>query len=180
MILLDHKVGSNSDNGEPGPTYDRGGGRPRITVIYTNIEGTLAALNAAVNLSKGLEAKIVLLVAAELGIYYPLDHPPVAASFFERVSAAILEELRLEEIGIRREIYFCRRQAQCFEARLAPRSLVVLGTNNHYWQRRERRLAHTLKLLGHDAVLVRPSAETSHSWSVVQRLVNENPESKRA
>jgi hypothetical protein len=180
MILLDHRFGSNSDNGETGPTCDSGGGRPRITVIYTNIEGTLAALNAAVNLSKGLEAKIVLLVAAELGIYYPLDHPPVAASFFEKVSGAILEEMRLEEFAVRREIHFCRRQVECLEARLAPRSLVVLGTNNRRWQLRERRLAHTLKLLGHDALLVRPSAETSHSWSVVQRLVNENPESKLA
>jgi hypothetical protein len=180
MIPLDHKVGANSDNGEPGLACDRGGGRPRITVIYTSIEGTLAALDAAVQLSKGLQARIVLLVAAELAIYYPLDHPPVAASFFERVSSAILEELQLDESVIRREIYFCRRQVQCFEATLEPGSLVVLGTKNRKWQGWERRLAHTLEVLGHDAVLVRPIAQGGHSWSVVQRLLSGNPESKQA
>jgi hypothetical protein len=172
MIDLDQKVGSNSDNGDAGPACDRGGGRPRITVIYTGIEATLAALHSAFNLSKGLEAQIVLLVAAELGIRYPLDHPPIAASFFERVSGALLEEMQLEAYAIGREIYFCRRLMQCFEARLAPRSLVVLGTNKQCWQRRERKLAHTLKLLGHDVVLVRPNADTYQAWSVVQRLVN--------
>jgi hypothetical protein len=180
MIVLDYKIGSNSDHGEPGLAGDPSSGRPRIIVLYTTIEGTLAALDAAIHLAKGLEARIVLLVAAELAIYYPLDHPPVAASFFDKVCTAILEELQLDESAIRREIYFCRRQVQCLEAMLEPGSLVVLGTRNRKWQRAEFRLARTLKELGHDALLVRPSTEGAHSWSVVQRLLKTNPESKPA
>jgi hypothetical protein len=180
MMLQNYTVGSDSDYGEPGLAWDPGSRRLRITVVYTTIEGTLAALDAAVHLSKGLGANIVLLVAEELAIYYPLDHPPGAASFFEKVCRAILQELQLDESSIKLDIHFCRRQEQCFEAALEPRSLVVLGTKNRWWQRRERRLARNLKTLGHDAVLVRPRAEGSHSRSVVQRLVNEDPESKPA
>lgn len=178
MILQNYTVGSDSDHGESGLACDGGNWRLPVTVVYTTIEGTLAALDAAARLSKGLRAKIVLLVAEELAMYYPLDQPPGAASFFEKVCRAIIHDLHLEESAIRLEICFCRRQVECFEAILSPRSLVVLGTKNRWWQRRERRLVRNLKVLGHDVVLVRPRAEGGHSQSVVQRLIDEDPESK--
>jgi hypothetical protein len=173
MILQHDKVGLSSNDGEPGPACDRDGERPRITVVYTTIEGTFAALDAAVRLSIGLEAQIVLLVAEEVAIYYPLNHAPVATRFFQSICGAILQELEINESSVKLEIFFCRRQVQCFEATLEPRSIVVLGTKNQWWHWRERRLARTLKLLGHDAVLVTSRGKGSRCRSVVQRLLND-------
>jgi hypothetical protein len=177
----DERVGWDSGQGGPSPAR-RDGRHPRITVLYTNIEGTLAAVEAAVHLARGLSAELVLLVAEELAPCYPLDHPPAAAGFFARVSCAILDELQLNESSVRLEIHFFRRRAQGFEAVLMPRSLVVLGMKDHGWQRKEKRLAHILNELGHEAILVESNArscrgsrgDTQHARSVVERLLNQN------
>jgi len=178
MIYQDCRFGSDLDSGAPPTADDRNGRRPRISVIYTNIEGTLAALDAAVRFSRGLEAEIVLLVAEELALYYSLDHPPIATAFFERVCKAILAELQLDATAIRLEIYFCRRQIKCFEAALHPRSVVLLGTGHHFWRRKERKLASTLKALGHDALLVQNGTFGPLSKLVVQRISTDNAESE--
>ena len=157
MILNENRVGSGSQAGEPGEAQD--GHRPRITVVYTTMEGTLAALEAAVQLSSGLGAEIVLLVAEKVAIYYPINYAHLAAKFFEGVRTMIVKELRMKESSIKLEIFFCRLPAQCFEAMLDERSIVVLGTESRWWQRRERRMVRTLKVLGHDPVLIKPRAK---------------------
>ncbi len=171
------ECGFGSDVGS-GAADEHDGRRPGISVIYTNIEGTLAALDAAVRLSRGLEAQIVLIVAEELTPCYSLDHPPTATAFFRNVCKAILAELQLDENAIRLQIHFCRRQVTCFETALRPRSIVVLGTGHRFWRRKENKLAHTLKGLGHDALLVQGGAFAVLSKRVVQRMSNENAESE--
>src|SRR5450631_809122 len=178
MIYQDCRFGSDVDSGAPSTADDQDGRRPRISVIYTTIEGTLAALDAAVRLSRGLEAEIVLLVAEELALYYSLDYPPIATAFFEKVCKAILAELQLDAAPIRLEIYFCRRQIKCFESALHPRSVVVLGTGHHFWRRKERKLASTLKALGHDALLVQDATFGPLSKLVVQRISIDNAKSE--
>jgi hypothetical protein len=175
--MIHQECGFGSDVGI-GAADDNDGGRPAISVIYTNIEGTLAALDAAVRLSRGLEAQIVLIVAEEIAPCYSLDHPPAATAFFHNVCKAILAELQLDENAIRLEIHFCRRQIKCFETVLRPRSIVMLGTGHHFWRRREKKLAHTLNALGHDALLVQGIAFAPLRELVVLRLTQENAESE--
>jgi hypothetical protein len=160
MTFTENWVGTGSHIGEPGEAYDQDDNRPRITVIYTTLDGTRAALEAAVHLSTGLGAEIVMLVAEKVAIYYPLNYAHLAARFFEGVRRKILKEMRMKETSVKLEIYFCRRRVQCFEAMLDERSIVVLGTQRRWWQFRERRLVRALKLLGHDPVLVRPQDKT--------------------
>jgi hypothetical protein len=62
-------------------------------VILTTIEGTLAALRAAANLARGLRAEIALLVAEVVYMRYPVEHPPVGSSFFERLGTALAAEI---------------------------------------------------------------------------------------
>ena len=174
--MIHQECGFGSDVGS-GAT-DEHGRRPGISVIYTNIEGTLAATDAAVRFSRGLDAQIMLIVAEELTPCYSLDHPPIATAFFENVCKAILAELQLDENAIRLQIHFCRRQIKCFETALRPRSIVMLGTGHHFWRRRENKLARTLKALGHDALLVHGGAFAPLAKLVVQRMSHENADSE--
>ncbi len=170
---------SDVDSGAPPTAGLHDGRRPAISVIYTNIEGTLAALDAAIRLSRGLEAEIVLIVAEEIAPCYRLDHPPKATAFFQNVCKAILAELQLDENAIPLQIYFCRRQIKCLETALRPRSIVILGTRHHLWRRKESKLARTLKTFGHDALLVRGTAFAAALGKLVmQRMSNENGESE--
>ena len=175
--MIHQECGFGSDVGS-GAAEEHDGRRPGIFVIYTNIEGTLAALDSAARFSKGLEAQTVLIVAEELAPCYSLDRPPTATAFFQNVCKAMLAELRLDENAFRLQIHFCRRQIKCFETALRPRSIVMLGTGHHFWRRRENKLARNLNALGHDALLVQDRAFAPLSKLVVQRISHENAEAE--
>jgi hypothetical protein len=131
----------------------------RITVILTTIAGTLAALRAATKLARGLRAEIVLLVAEVVYFRYPLQHPPVGSSFFERLGTALVAELDLAGNTVDLEIHFCRDQLRCLEQSLPPRSLVMMGSQKGWRRRRERTLERALMERGHDVIAVRAGAK---------------------
>jgi hypothetical protein len=96
-------------------------------VLLTTIEATLAALNRAAHFAKGLDVEIVLVVTDVVSFHYPLENPPVAAYFFERLCFALIDESNLDADKVNIEIYFCRDRVQCLQLILKPRSLVVIG-----------------------------------------------------
>jgi hypothetical protein len=167
---------------EPGPSQLEPAGagdsdpeRLRITVILTTIEGTMAALRAAANLARGLRAEIVLVVAEVVYFRYPVEHPPVESSFFERLGTALADELQLEGDVFELEIHFCRDRVRCLEQSLPPRSLVMMGAKKCWWRGRERNLERALRQRGYDVVVVRASAPPGeeHAGRVVDRLLRE-------
>ena len=131
-MLVDHRIVAKrapepgAYHSEPAGAGDSDPEGPRITVILTTIEGPLAALRAAINLARGLRAEIVL-VAEVVYFRYPLEHPPVGSSFFERLGTALVDELDLAGNAVDLEIHFCRDQLRCLEQSLPPRSLVMIG-----------------------------------------------------
>lgn len=147
-------------------------GRLRVTVVFTTIGGTLAALGAAAKLAGGLAAEIVIVVTDVVSFHYPLEYPPVTADYFERVCHALLEESALDA-DVRIEVHFCRDQMDCLQRTLSPRSLVVIGGKDCRWPRRERKLERALHALGHNAILILASRRVydSSTQSVVARLL---------
>jgi hypothetical protein len=187
-MTLDHPVFElNPFHPAPAPADCSDSGRMRVTVVFTSIPGTLAALETAVNLARRLNAEIVLLVAEEIYFRYALEHPPVSPAFFENLCLALVDELGEElgrelgdEIGAglppaRIEILFCREQLPCLRLALPPRSLVVLGATGRWWNSRERRLERGLNRLGHSVLMVRAQSGAGkiRSQSVVRRMLSQ-------
>jgi hypothetical protein len=147
-------------------------GRLRVTVVFTTIAGTLAALGAAARLAKDLAAEIVMVVTDVVSFRYPLESPPVTADYFERVCRTLIEESDLEA-DVRIEIHFCRDQVDCLRHALRPRSLVLIGARHSRWPRRERKLESSMRALGHNTILIlaTPQPYDSYAQSVIKRLL---------
>jgi hypothetical protein len=172
MIVADRIVGGETHSGDPVPHLERHGDRLRVSVIYTSIEGTLAALHTASGCAKGLCADIAIVVAEAVPFRYPVAAPPVRVSFFEKVCQALIEEARLERNRCDIEVHFCRDQVACLESTLRPKSLVVIGARKSWWRRRERGLERALNERGFDALLVYSGSKSvaTRSDKLIERL----------
>ena len=178
-MLLDHGIVAKQAptpgayHPEPASPGDSDPEGLRITVILTTIAGTLAALRAATNFARGLRAEIVLLAAEVVYFRYPLEHPPVGSSFFERLGTALVAELDLAGNTVDLEIHFCRDQLRCLEQSLPPRSLVMIGAKKCWWRGRERNLERALSERGHDVISVRAGRKPgeAHVGRVIDHLL---------
>jgi hypothetical protein len=162
-------------HGEPGLSLDSHPHRLRITVVFTTIEGTLAALDTAASFARDLRAEIAIVVTEVVSFRHPLDSPPGDWHFFERMCLALIGESRLDANNVSFKVHFCRDSNRCLELSLSPHSLVVIGARNCWWPRRERELERVLHQFGHDVVLVRATAmsEKARAQAVVDRLLEE-------
>jgi hypothetical protein len=176
--IVNRQVGeAEPHHGDPCPLVESNSGRLRVIVVFTTIEGTLAALKSAAKFAQALRAEITLLVAEAVYFRYPLETPPVSADFLCRLCVALVEELKVEEsklddTAINIDIRFCREQVPCLQLTLRPRSVVVLGARRCWWRRRERKLERALKRMGHDVLLVNVAAGKyrARSKAVIHRL----------
>lgn len=159
---------------DPVPGADSDSRRMRVTVVFTTIAGTVAALESAARLARNLNAEIVLLVAEVIYFRYALEHPPVAPSFFENLCLALVDELDTELSAASIEIRFCRDQLHCLQQALSPRSLVVLGARRRWWNTHEHRLQRALERHGHSVLLVQASQNSRklHTKSVTRRMLS--------
>ena len=160
---------------EPISTADSDAGRMRVSVIFTTIAGTAAALETAAKFARQLNAEVVLVVAEEIYFRYALESPPVSANFFEKLCLALLEELQLDSHATRIEILFCRDQVQCLQNVLAPRSLVLIGKRKRWLNFRERKIERGLSRQGHEVIVITSNSRLSGSLaeSVTRRLLVE-------
>jgi hypothetical protein len=125
-----------------------------ISVIFTAVDPTLAALKCAGRLAGDLGARISLVVAQVVPYPLPLDRPPVSQEFSERRFRVIAGESRVETNVA---VYFCRDRMATLKAVLRPHSLVVVGGRKRRWSRawaptREKRLARELRRAGHEVI----------------------------
>jgi hypothetical protein len=170
MMVKDRILGGEPHCGDPGFIRDHRGGRLRISVVFTTIEGTLAALNMAARCAKGLCADIAIVVAEVVPFRFPVEMPPVRVRFFEGLCVALIEESKLEKNACNIEVYFCRDQVACLESALKPKSVVVIGAERGWWRRRERGLEEALNRRGFDAIFVCAASSSSESCS--QRIAH--------
>jgi len=132
--------------GTPAPSE----ARLEITVLFTSVEPTVAALRRAGELASQLNGRITLVVPQVVPYPLPLASPPVARDFNERRFRVIAEESRAETTV---QVYLCRDRYVTLESVLAERSLVVIGMRRRWWPTAEKRLIERLRKAGHEVVV---------------------------
>jgi hypothetical protein len=118
-----------------------------ITVIFTSVESTLAALKEAGALACSLGARITLLVPQVVPYPLPLESPPVLLEFNERRFRLIASQSPVETTV---RIYLCRDGLETLMNVLSPGSIVVIGGQKRWWPTRAKRLARQLGRDGHE------------------------------
>jgi hypothetical protein len=120
-----------------------------VSVVFTSVEATLAALKEAGALASSLGARITLLVPQIVPYPLALETPPVLIEFNERRFRLIASQSPVETNV---QIYLCRDQFETLASVLSPGSLVVLGGRKKWWPTREKSLASKLRRAGHEVV----------------------------
>ncbi len=123
-----------------------------ITVLFTSVELTVAALRRAGELASRLNGRITLVVPQIVPYPAPLTSPPVLVEFNERRFRIIAAESPVETSV---QIYLCRDPRATIESVLAPRSIVVIGVRRRWWPTAAQRLAGRLRRAGHEVVVTR-------------------------
>ena len=124
--------------------------RLNISVVFTSVESTLAALKEAGNLADSLGGRITLLVPQVVPYPLALEAPPVLADFSEKRFRVIARH-SLVETNV--QIYLCRDKIRMLISVLKPRSIVVLGGRKRWWcPTRDEILAHELRQAGHEVI----------------------------
>ena len=101
-----------------------------ITVVFTSVEATLAALKEAGVLAGRLCGHITLVVPQVVPYPLPLTSPPVLLDWSERRFRVIASDSPVET---KVALYLCRDRVETLTALLSPHSLVVLGGRKRWW-----------------------------------------------
>jgi hypothetical protein len=101
-----------------------------ISVVFTSVKSTLAALKQAASLAVSLGARIRLLVPQQVPRPLSLENPPVLADFNERRFQVIAGESHVETSV---HVYLCRDRTQTLKSVLDPGSIVLLGGRKRRW-----------------------------------------------
>ena len=124
--------------------------RLNVSVLFTSVEATTAALRTAGALATRLGGHITLLVPEVVPYHLPLNKPAVLHDWNERRFRVLAAESPVETTV---RFYFCRDRDETLASVLKPHSLVVLGGKKHWWPTSESRLAKRLRRLGHEVIL---------------------------
>ncbi len=140
--------------GQPGwSDVQKNDNRLEISVVFTSVKTTLAALREAGALASSLGARITLLVMQAVPFPLPLESPPVLLDWNEHRFRVIASESPVET-SVR--LYLCRDKLETLKDVLKPKSLVVIGAANGWYPfTRERRMARNLRRAGHEVVLTK-------------------------
>jgi hypothetical protein len=122
-----------------------------LTVAYTTVEATLAALRYAGELAIQLEAQIRILMIQAVPYSLPIDRPQVDPAFRIR---QFLTRSEKESIETRIDVWLCRDVGKCLLQALQPQSLILIGIHRRLWFTREKRWGRTLKRAGHHVIFV--------------------------
>jgi hypothetical protein len=120
-----------------------------ISVVFTSIEATLAALKEAGDLANSLGARITLVVPQVVPYPLPLETPPVLIDFSENRFRVLASESPVETNV---QIYLCRDRFETLVSTLKPGSIVVLGGRRRWWPTKDEVLARQLRRAGHEVV----------------------------
>jgi hypothetical protein len=121
-----------------------------VTVLFTSVNDTMAALRAAGTLANKLGGRITIVVPEIVPYHLPINKPPVVHDWNEKRFRVMAAKSPVET-SVR--FYLCRDRDEMLARQLKPHSLVVLGGKKHWWPTRESRLAKRLRSLGHEVIL---------------------------
>jgi hypothetical protein len=121
-----------------------------ISVVFTSVNATLAALRTAAALANRLHARITLVVPEVVSYQLPLDRPPILHDWNKRRFHVLASKSSVETTV---RFYLCRDRDETLARVLKPHSLVVIGRRKRWWPAAENRLASRLRKLGHEVIL---------------------------
>jgi hypothetical protein len=124
-----------------------------VTVLYTSIRPTLAALRQAGLLARDLGASIRILNVRAVPYPLPLDKPPANSEVLAGNIRTLADGLR---IPTHIEICHGRDVVDALLQSLHPNSIVLIGAGARrtWWPSKERRWAKQLNQHGHHAIVV--------------------------
>jgi hypothetical protein len=132
------------------PAAEEAESRLNISVVFTSVETTLAALKEAGSLASRLGARITLVVPQVVPYPLPLASPPVLVDWNEKRFHVLAKESPVETTV---QIYLCRDRTEALMKALKPQSLVVIGGYaRRWWPTKEQTLAKALRRAGHEVI----------------------------
>lgn len=131
------------------PGTDEKQSRTNVTVVFTSVPSTLAALRKAGTLANQLGGCITLVVPHMVPYPNPLTGSPVLQDWNEKCFRVLASESHQEAMV---QIYLCRDRLETVNAMPRPRSLVVVGGPKRWWPTEEKRLARMLRRAGHEVI----------------------------
>lgn len=132
-----------------GQSVDRQEPCLEITVVFTSVDATLAALREAAALASRRSGRVALVVPQVVPYPLPLTSPPVLVDWNERRFRVIASDCPVET---KVRIFLCRDWAETLMAVLNPHSIVVVGGRRRWWPTRETWLARAIRRAGHEVI----------------------------
>ncbi len=120
-----------------------------ITVVFTSVSCTLAALRDAGELAIQLRGRITLLVPQVVPYPLPLSSPPVLVDWNERRFHVIASQ---SSVDTRVRVYLCRDRIEMLRQAIGADSIVILAGVKRWWPTSEKRLARQLRRAGHKVI----------------------------
>jgi hypothetical protein len=120
---------------------------PFVFVIFTSINGTLKALQKALEIAQPVEAAVAVVALQVVPFPLPLDEPPVPMEFvvkrFQEMAGTISGDTIVSA-------YLCRNPMEAFKRVLKHNCPVVIGGKKRWLPGRDERLARKLRRAGYD------------------------------
>jgi hypothetical protein len=133
-----------------------------VYVVFTSIDGTLAAVRVAGDFARAFGVPVTLIhfrtVPYALSVDEPTGVSPVETDAF-------IARLRAETLDIRVRVYVCRSGRRAIPLAFRPHSLIVVAGQHGWWPTESERWRRTLEAAGHFVVFVDTSEykERSHA-----------------
>jgi len=121
-----------------------------VVVLFTTMDETAAALEAASTLARGLQARVKLLVLQIVPYPLALNEPAVPPS---HIASRLLSLAHDAGVEASIEIRLCRETGDALCRSLPAHSIVVLGIRGRWWRPSSGRLGQLLRKQGHHVVL---------------------------
>ena len=149
MSLAIEKILVPATGPRPRPVADEPARQLNVSVVFTSVESTLAALKEAGSLANSLGARINLVVPQVVPYPLPLESPPVLVPFNENRFRVMASESPVETSV---QIYLCRDRFETLTSVLKPGSVVVIGGRKRWWPTQDEVLARSLRRAGYDVL----------------------------
>ena len=126
-------------------------GSAEIVVLHTGSKLTPAAVEAAANLTKGLNFHLVVIAVHILP--YPLQLTAVSA-MKEHLEAELAQVAEGSQMPVAARIVFARDMAEAFRQSVRPESLVLIAERRRWWPTRASKWARELAKGGFRTALI--------------------------
>ena len=123
--------------------------RLEVFVVFTDLPGTLAAVQSAEGLAQQLGGRLRLLMPYEVSYHLPLTKPAVPVEFLESQMRDLAARTGME---VDAQVCLCRDKKNALANLLPPNSLIVVGGKQRWWPTAAQLLARSMQRDGHQVI----------------------------